>query len=321
MHIYNTTDAVKRQLPLIKKLSGKIEYNRATQSYLAPHLSADALANFTNCGGYLTMLEDESREKKRLETGFFCKQKFCSGCMWRKAVKDAVRISTICTAATERHKLDMIFVTLTVTNVTGDKLRATMKHINNAWNKLMRTKAYTCWENNIRKMEVTYNREEDTYHPHLHIIVLVDTTYFRGGSYISHNKLLTDWRNATNMQEITQVNVKRCTRTLENRNAILEVSKYVAKASDFAVSKEVFDVFYTSLYRMNMLTFAGLCKTLNAEYEADGLSAYLQRDETQYMYRVVYCWCATIAGYDEIEVKKIESELESLHINLDNDID
>ena len=34
----------------------------------------------------------------------------------------------------------------------------------------------------IRKLEITYN-SKDTYHPHYHVLICVDKSYFRGKIY------------------------------------------------------------------------------------------------------------------------------------------
>ncbi len=238
------------------------------------------------------MLEDKTREKKKLESGFFCEQRLCAGCSWREALKDAMCISCISQAMTQ-EKYRMLFVTLTVVNVPASELRDTIQRIGKAWIKLMKRKDYQCWQHYIRKVEITYNKERNDYHPHLHCVIFVKEDYFktRSGKYIQQSRLLTDWRDAYSDPRITQVDIRRCyVKDGSTSNAILEVAKYSAKASDYSQSQEVFTTMYNALYHARLLTYAGRCKELKANYDAGLLERYEETDQTQYIYRVVYLW-------------------------------
>ena len=51
----------------------------------------------------------------------------------------------------------------------------------------------------MRAIEVTYNQQEDTYHPHIHCIFAVKAGYFKGNGYIKIRvaiylgRVLQDW--------------------------------------------------------------------------------------------------------------------------------
>lgn len=277
---------------LIQDLSKKHRVNDITTPWMQSLLRPASFDSFIHCGERLTMLEDQSREKKKLESGFFCKQRLCAGCAWREAVKNARCISCISQAMTDEKYL-MLFVTLTVVNVPASELRDTIQRLGKAWVKLLDRKAYRVWGHNIRKVEVTYNEERKDYHPHLHCVVFVKKSYFAKGSkqYITQSQLLDDWRTAYGDLAITQVDVRRCyAKDNSTSNAILEVSKYSAKSSDYAKSQEVFTTMYNALYHTRLLTYAGRCKELKADYDAGLLDKYEATDQTEYIYRVVYLW-------------------------------
>lgn len=290
MHI--NTDLDQRQESAdrddLADLARKRQSNDRVMLWMRKHLTDESYAAMEHCGDYLVMLEDETRRKRKLDIGYFCGQRLCAGCAWRAAVKSAQCVSAIAGAMIDAGKI-MLMVTLTVPNVSGDHLRQTIQHLGRSWTRLLKRERYKCWGDNIRKIEITYNADADTYHPHMHIVVFVQPGYLRGDKYISHDRLLTDWREVTGQPEITQVDVRRC-RDRGASNAILEVAKYAAKASDYGRSEDVLDTMYYALHHTRIMTYAGRCKQLRQDYECGKLEAYAEIDTTRYTMRVVYIW-------------------------------
>ena len=267
-------------------------YKRRAADTIAPWLDkwlTDAQrSRFRHCGDYLVFLEDETRTKRKLDVGFFCGMRLCPGCAWRESVRNAERIAAISGAMADAGRV-MLMVTLTVPNVPADQLRLTIRHLYRSWNRLMRRQRYAAWADNIRKLEITYNRARDDYHPHIHAIVYVKSGYFKGQAYISQQQLLSDWREVTGQPEITQVDVRRC-RDRGTSNAVLEVAKYSAKASDYSQSEQVLDTMFQALYHTRLLTYAGAVKEQSAKYDDGQLDQYRRLDTTRYVMRVVYVW-------------------------------
>lgn len=269
-------------------LARKRQSNDRIMPWMRKHLSDESYAAMEHCGDYLVMLEDETRTRRKLDVGYFCRQRLCAGCAWRSAVKSAQCVSAIAGAMIEQGKI-MLMVTLTVPNVPGNQLRQTIQHLGRSWMRLLKRERYKCWGDNVRKVEITYNADADTYHPHMHIVVFVSPGYLRGSKYISHDRLLRDWREVTGQPEITQVDVRRC-RDRGTSNAILEVAKYATKASDYGRSEDVLDAMYHALHHTRIMTYAGRCKTLRQAYECGQLERYAEIDTTRYTMRVVYIW-------------------------------
>lgn len=310
MH-HTTGDASSQaRADILHKLTDKKNHITSGAAWIAKHISDNAYVNYKRCGDYLVMLENETRDKQKLDIGFFCKQRMCSGCAWRAAVAAAQCVSSISGAAVDEHEREMIFVTLTVPNVKGSELRETIRHLYKSWKRLTARKRYAPWVDNIRKLEITYNAKRNDYHPHLHIIVFVKPGYFKRG-YISHKQLLEDWRHATGDESITQVNLKKC-RDLGTTNAILEVSKYSCKASDYLQSEEVFDTMYRALHHTRLMTYAGLAADLRTQYQNGELSRYEESDQTKYVWRVVYAWQRLAGEYMELEAQPYDSSVETV---------
>lgn len=302
MYDYDITAGSKSQIDdLLLKLKPKMSWAQKSHIYLAKHVSDIALRRHLQCGDYITLLTDESGEKRKVETAYFCGHRLCPGCAWRASLKSATTVAAISQHLSDQGYV-MLFVTLTVPNVMGDSLRSCVQDINRAWDKLIRRKAYRAWSDNIRKLEITYNPLRDDFHPHLHIVVYVTKSYFQGANYISQARLLDDWRSATGDDSITQVDIRRCKDQPGRSNAILEVSKYAAKASEYTQSEAVYDTMYAALYHTRTMTYAGACKATKSEFDAGRLNYLLPRDDTQYVYRLIYRYYADL-GYVQVDTR------------------
>ncbi len=252
------------------------------------------------------MAENADGTKSKVDSIFFCKQRMCRNCATVKAVNNAKCITAISQEMATEYKTT-VFLTLTTTNVTGDKLRESITELNESWKRLMKTKQYSVFKHYIKKLEVSYNAETDTYHPHLHILIFASSSVTRGSYYISKQKLLQDWRKATRDPNITQVSIKYI-KNQDNQDAIVRLSSYIAKTSECWINQQVFSTFYTALYRIRTLTYTGHCKELQQEYKRSR-AAHPAPDADEYIYRIVYTWqqLANSGRYVQEQVLKYHS--------------
>ena len=287
----------------------KREYRDAAARYLGHWLPDSSREKLEHCGNFVVMQETADRQRQRVEMGFYCEQRLCPCCAWRRSVRDAQTIAAI-SAAAAADGLRMVFVTLTVPNVRGCDLPDTVRHINQSFARLRAyKKCKTLLANTIRKLEITYNRQMETYHPHLHVLCYVNTNYFSGRRYCSHDALLDAWRRATGQPQITQVDVRRC-RDYGDTDAIRELAKYNAKASDYCSSQQVMDDLYVGLKNTQLISFGGKMREYKRDYDAGRLDEYIERDDVAYTLRVVYEWIAD--DYAEIEVSERDVADEAL---------
>lgn len=237
-----------------------------------------------HCGDWVEMLETDEGERKLAEA-YFCGKRLCPCCAYRQSLANALVISTI-TSAMQAEGYTPLLVTLTAPNCTAEELSEDIRRYNKAWDRMLRRKAYKdAWASNIRKIEVTYNKGADTYHPHIHALVYVRASYF-GKRYISRDKLLMDWRRAYKDDAITQVDIRKTHG--EDWQAISELAKYAAKSGDYLYSLEVFDVFRRALDGKRLMGYSGRCKELRAEFKGGGLREYVEPDLVNYIWRVLY---------------------------------
>lgn len=99
----------------------------------------------------------------------------------------------------QEEKKDFIFLTLTAPNVPANELEDEIKYYNHSFKKLMeRKEVKTIAKGYARKLEITYNEERDDYHPHFHVLIVVNKSYFtQTAQYINHDRWLELWQQVT----------------------------------------------------------------------------------------------------------------------------
>ena len=239
----------------------------------------------------MLFVADKTLEHKKLHGANSCKNRFCPVCAWRKARKNALKISILMQYLKEVEDKEFIFLTLTAPNVKADALNDEIKHYNQSFQRLMQRKEVkAAVKGYIRKLEVTYNKDRDDYHPHFHVVLAVNKSYFTDKNYyINRNRWLELWQQATKNPSITQVDVRKVKHT-DNKKEVSEVAKYSAKDSDYLQEQTVFDTFYKSLSGKRLIVYSGLFKDASKKFENKELEHYKELDPTQYIYQIFYHW-------------------------------
>ncbi len=271
---YNIRDVRSQEINSSSTLLALIAKNHITNDdetfmWISKHVSESASNKYKHCGEYIIMDKNTTTGQEKISRLYSCNQGLCRNCSKRNAVKNGRCITAVCQRMVQEKKC-MLYVTLTLPNVPKEELNDTIDLLNKSWTKLTRTQIkssrYKNWNNYIKRLEVTYNQADDTYHAHLHALVFVTSSFYKKENYVSNAQLLTDWRKATGQQDITQVFIKCFKPTSINPDCIVKISRYTAKASDYCINEEVFDTFYKALYRKRKLVYTGMCKTYRDEY-------------------------------------------------------
>ena len=83
-------------------------------------------------------------------------------------------------ALEKEPKARFVFLTLTVKNVASQDLKDELRNLTKGFDRLFkRAKVKKNLIGYMRATEVTYNSETKEYHPHLHILLMVKSTYFK----------------------------------------------------------------------------------------------------------------------------------------------
>ena len=243
------SEASERKHHLVDtRKSGKVNYwhmNKQIGEILAQAFTdldweryAERASNCLSWLDFLECLQDSSHPKKLYQANF-CRLRICPSCQARRAYKEFETMKQVAAEALRRKPtLKFLFLTLTVPNVPLEKLRDELTHMTKSWNKLMmRRGVKPVIKGFHRAIEITYNYERDDYHPHIHIILAVNSRYFKSDEYIKHERWQQLWMESTGYTEDVigsklQVNIKR----LKDEKGISEACKYSLKAWNFKVS-------------------------------------------------------------------------------------
>ncbi len=193
-----------------------------------------------DCGSLLRFSVSRTGEK-RLISAQFCRDRMCPACQKRRSLVMFHQVKDVCLSLQSEYKSTAyLLLTLTVPNVPEDKLKAEIALMNKAWSSLSKKvefkKSIWGW---FKALEVTYNQNANTYHPHFHILLAVPSEYFKGKRYINQARWLELWQIATKNKKINQVDVRRVKPNPKRKNstaiesAAAEVGKYATKPSNY----------------------------------------------------------------------------------------
>lgn len=261
-------------------------------------MSTSGALRIKGCGSWLQFLADKGIEKTKLVNGIFCNNRFCPICGKKKALKDAVEIKVMTEYVMQELKRQYIFVTFTAPNVSGEKLSEEITRYYRAFNHFIKLKKYkNVIKGYIRKLEVTYNNDKksksyNTYHPHFHVLISVTSNYFKAGNYIKQADWLKDWQEVMQDESITQVDVRRLkTKTKDMLDkSILEITKYIAKDSNYLSSEEVFENFYKGLKGKRQYGYGGDFKVARTKLKNKELEDYFTEDVTEWYWLLTNRW-------------------------------
>lgn len=265
----------------------------------------------STCGDFLQFLADEKIEHLRLENANFCNNRFCPQCSKNKAREDAVQLATMIDYLKQEFNYEFIFLTLTAPNIPAHRVEEELREYTKSFERLFKTKKVkTISKGYVRKLEMTYSKERDDFHPHYHVLLAVNKSYFTQTSqYISQKEWLRLWINAKQDPTIEVVDVRKFKAKDDLYKAIFEISKYISKDSDYMCSSEVFKVFYKSLKGKRMLSYSGVFKDAVKLYKSGDLVDYMGEDPNEhikYVKRLWYAWNSN--NYEEVNAKDLDPE-------------
>lgn len=265
------------------------------------------------CGTFLSFVGNKELNKIKMHRGNFCKHRFCPMCAWRKARKDALELSLMMQDIKISYDKAFIFLTLTTPNVVAERLGDEIKRYNKSFDKLFKRKVVKrVVKGYVRKLEITYNEKRDDYHPHFHVLIVVNKSYFTDvKAYLNQKEWLRLWREATGISEITQVDVRRVKE--QNSNELYEMAKYTGKDSDYLSNEKVFKVFYESLKGKRAFAYGGLFKEVRKKLKNGDLDYLKEVDPTKYIYQIFCGWNQMHYYASELRLMSEEMQKEVNH--------
>lgn len=236
--------------------------------------------NVFSCAEILRYKQQADGTLKLYQT-WFCKNNQCPICNWRRAMKYSYQTSLIVDEAIQRFpKGRFLFLTLTVKNVLGADLNAELSNFAKSFDRLFRrAKVKKNMLGYIRATEVTRNDEREDFHPHMHILIFVKSSYFNKSDYISQSEWVDMWQKSAKLDYTPVVDIKAVKPKNKNvddpngmRKAILETAKYPVKPMKYdSENIEVVRDLYEGMHRKRLISFGGIFKEIRKELSLDNI--------------------------------------------------
>ena len=220
-----------------------------------------------DCGAFLWF-----QRKQNLETGevrkffyyaYFCKDKFCPFCNWRRALKYSIYLSLRLEKLKEEN-YRFLFLTLTMKNCHLKELRSQISKMSKAFNKMVKLKKFeSAICGFVRVLEVTKQKRvvEDLMHPHFHIILAVRKEYFskKFDFYLTKNDFAKLWQQALKVDYKPIVDI-RVVKDRDSENEVIkELIKYTFKDSDILRVRD-FEELTKQMKNLRLVNVGGVFK-------------------------------------------------------------
>lgn len=232
----------------------------------------------SDCGSFLEFAHEISEsgdvsDKGKLHKANFCRDRLCPMCSWRRSYKIFGQVSQIMELISSNYKF--LFLTLTIPNVSADKLSDSLDGLFLSWRRYIHYKPIeTVVKGYFRALEITRNKSDGTYHPHFHCVLAVPCDYGHN-VYVQRDEWLQLWRRACKDDSITQVDIRVARDKYSSSelkassslgSAVAEIAKYAVKSSDYIIdgdedlTDKIVQTLSVALHGRRLVSFGGVFK-------------------------------------------------------------
>lgn len=264
-----------------------------------------------NCGHFLDFVVCENSDHIHLASANFCGDILCPVCAKKRARQNVQQLTSVLTKAFVRNPFSkVISLTLTVKNCSGVDLKETYSKILRAWSKLTRRKEFEGIKGWFRSLETVYSKDRQDWHPHLHILLFVNRSYFYGKYYHTQAEWMAAWAGALGLPPGESVDV--FIKSLNPRDfkqtyysIAVEAAKYACKSADYLSGSndeidEKVGVLAKALHNTRLISQGGLFRELWIEVKRE------RKKQKDYkvcpvcggaLYKVSYEWQNKLSQY------------------------
>lgn len=205
----------------------KIDNQRIAKMYALNNVHNKA-TRLLECATFLEFAKNSNTFK--LIRSNSCRVRLCPLCSFRRSLKIYRNNKIMFNLLAEEYKYDYIFLTLTCKNCKAEDLKITIDNLLSAFNSMTRLKKIkNAWQAYIRNLEITYNAKKDTYHPHIHVLISVNSSYFHK-DYIKQSEYTEIYKKQLKVDYKPVIDVRKIKQL--DYSAIAEISKYATKYTD-----------------------------------------------------------------------------------------
>lgn len=249
---YNTVkEGSQSKRTLLQKITIQKRQNRTVIENLQMLGEADRAIAIENCGTSLE-ITDYGEQGERVTAANFCRQRLCIVCASRRQAKFIGQmIPTLEYLAKHGYNSNRYaHVVLTMKNVEGEQLKSAIGSLLNAYRRMSRVKQWGQYVlGAVRSIEVSFNAEFYTYHPHIHMIIIKR-------KYFPWKTLQSMWREALNIDYNPEVYISEIAEEERSRAAV-ETLKYCLKYGKVTERPDTLYTVWDALYNRKLVSFSG----------------------------------------------------------------
>lgn len=288
-------DILKQEEISQNEVNGKYTDKKKRSKYLVESYERLGMENkaeqVSNCGTFLEFrVYKDNTLKPKLHNANFCKDRLCPLCMWRRTKKIFGTVSTIMEHMDSKYRY--LFLTLTIKNCKANDLEKTIDKLNYSFNKLTKNKQIkSMCKGYFKALEITYNQDTKEYHPHIHIIIVVNNSYFKSRYYIKQSEFTAIWKNCLNVEYTPVVNIEKIKSEdnsgLNFTSAVSECAKYTVKDEDYLSIKDLKErdnvvyTLYKALKGRRLCSYGGVMKDIKNQLKLEDEDGDLVHIETE----------------------------------------
>lgn len=281
MHLYSTPKDYDCQVQkILQKAQIKKAYNSRIVQYFESIGDFQRAQKIADCGSFIGITRQDERPK--IVKANFCRDRLCNICAWRRQSKFVAQMSPVLQLLSK--DFEFLFVTLTAPNVSPAELETSLTLLLRAFSKLTKRRPIArAFCGICRSLEITYNAESGTFHPHIHLLVAVRRSYFTESNlYISQKELADIWRECLGLSFTPVVDIRKVS---DVGGVELEVLKYAFKTpKDVAV----FGVLSSALRGRRLVSFTGVFAQLRKKLKLSSFEDNLLDDYTPQGHKICY---------------------------------
>lgn len=224
-----------------------------------------------DCGNYVAFNGD------RIVSANFCRQRLCPLCQRRKSLRT---YSDFCRILDILGDYRFCHLVLTVPNVKSDELSETLDMMNKCSSRFFKIDEVSrAFCGVARVLEISYNRKNNSFHPHFHCLVAVKKSYFTSRYYLKFDRLRFLWSAVWTFRydnlnkvpdkkilesNLLDINLLQIHITKADSGALPEIAKYAVKPLSFDASRkeraQVLQALFEAIHGRRMIQTYGVIR-------------------------------------------------------------
>ena len=259
-------------------------------------------AAMMNCSTFIVSKTCTKCGDEHLSTAMLCRDRLCPLCAWRLSWRRFCEMNNVINALRPRFLAEgakATMLTLTLRNCEVDELSRTITTMSTAWHNISRQRIMENVTGWARSLEITYNAETMTFHPHFHILLI-----WKHDADISSRfqRLITDaWSRALGIDYTAITDHREVYKKIDGEAvtadptseditpAIIECSKYATKPNQFVFMPD--DVFVSFINQIKGVRFVSYGRDIRRARRALGYRNEEDADSIDITTEGVQCDC------------------------------